>query len=60
MTIATRPTLELNNGVTMPALGLGVFQSPPAETLTAVETALRDGYRLIDTAAAYGKRARGR
>jgi diketogulonate reductase-like aldo/keto reductase len=53
MTIATRPTLELNNGVTMPALGLGVFQSPPAETLTAVETALRDGYRLIDTAAAY-------
>ena len=45
---------ELNNGVTMPALGLGVFQSPPAETVTAVETALRDGYRLIDTAAAYG------
>jgi diketogulonate reductase-like aldo/keto reductase len=45
---------ELNNGVTMAALGLGVFQSPPAETVTAVETALRDGYRLIDTAAAYG------
>jgi diketogulonate reductase-like aldo/keto reductase len=47
-------TTELNNGVTMPALGLGVFQSPPAETLTAVETALAEGYRLIDTAAAYG------
>ena len=38
----------------MPALGLGVFQSPPEETTAAVETALRDGYRLIDTAAAYG------
>jgi diketogulonate reductase-like aldo/keto reductase len=48
------PALTLNNDVTIPALGLGVFQSPPAETLTAVETALRDGYRLIDTAAAYG------
>jgi diketogulonate reductase-like aldo/keto reductase len=47
------PTLTLNNDVTMPALGLGVFQSPPAETTAAVETALRDGYRLIDTAAAY-------
>jgi len=46
------PTLKLNNGVQMPALGLGVFQSPPAETLTAVETALGEGYRLIDTAAA--------
>jgi diketogulonate reductase-like aldo/keto reductase len=54
MTPATTPALRLNNGVTMPALGLGVFQSPPEETVTAVETALRDGYRLIDTAAAYG------
>ena len=53
MTTGTTPTLELNNGVTMPALGLGVFQSPPEETVFAVETALRDGYRLIDTAAAY-------
>jgi diketogulonate reductase-like aldo/keto reductase len=54
MTPATTPTLTLNNGVTMPALGLGVFQSPPEETTAAVETALRAGYRLIDTAAAYG------
>jgi diketogulonate reductase-like aldo/keto reductase len=46
-------TLELNNGVTMPALGFGVFQTPPDETVTAVETALRTGYRHIDTAAAY-------
>jgi diketogulonate reductase-like aldo/keto reductase len=51
---APTPALTLNNGVTIPALGLGVFQSPPEETVTAVETALRDGYRLIDTAAAYG------
>jgi diketogulonate reductase-like aldo/keto reductase len=53
MTAATAPALTLNNGVTIPALGLGVFQSPPEETTAAVETALRDGYRLIDTAAAY-------
>ena len=54
MTPATTPALTLNNGVEMPALGLGVFQSPPEETTAAVETALRDGYRHIDTAAAYG------
>ena len=46
--------LTLNNGVTMPALGLGVFQSPPEETAAAVEVALQSGYRHIDTAAAYG------
>jgi 2,5-diketo-D-gluconate reductase A len=45
--------ITLNNGVTMPALGLGVFQSPPEETAAAVETALRLGYRHIDTAAMY-------
>ncbi|MFC1411554.1 aldo/keto reductase [Streptacidiphilus sp. N1-12] len=44
----------LNNGVTMPALGFGVFQTPPDETIAAVTTALETGYRLIDTAAAYG------
>ncbi|MDQ7992462.1 MAG: aldo/keto reductase [Propionicimonas sp.] len=46
--------LTLNNAVTMPALGLGVFQSPPAETAAAVAAALATGYRHIDTAAAYG------
>jgi len=46
-------TIELNNGVAIPALGFGVFQTPPDETVAAVETALRTGYRLIDTAAAY-------
>ena len=48
------PTLTLNNGVTLPALGFGVFQTPPDETAAAVDVALRAGYRHIDTAAAYG------
>ncbi|GAB3920656.1 oxidoreductase [Microlunatus endophyticus] len=46
-------SLTLNNGVDMPALGFGVFQSPPDETTAAVRTALEVGYRHIDTAAAY-------
>ncbi len=54
MTTKTTPsTLTLNNGVAIPVLGFGVFQSPPEETTAAVETALADGYRLIDTAASY-------
>jgi diketogulonate reductase-like aldo/keto reductase len=48
------PTLTLANGVRMPQLGLGVYRSGPEETLEAVSTALATGYRLIDTAAAYG------
>ena len=47
-------TLQLNNEVEMPAIGLGVFQTPPEETRAAVEAALATGYRHIDTAAAYG------
>ncbi len=43
----------LNNGVVMPAVGFGVFQTPPEETAVAVEAALQTGYRHIDTAAAY-------
>lgn len=46
--------LTLNNGVDMPALGFGVFQTPPDTTADAVAEALRIGYRLIDTAASYG------
>ncbi len=46
--------ITLNNRLVMPALGLGVFQSPPEETTAAVEAALAAGYRHIDTAAAYG------
>ncbi|MGG7100133.1 aldo/keto reductase [Rhodococcus sp. 24CO] len=49
----TETTITLNNGVEMPALGLGVFQTPPDVTVSAVESALRIGYRHIDTAAAY-------
>ena len=48
------PSIILNNDVEMPAVGFGVFQTPPDETRTAVEAALGTGYRLIDTAAAYG------
>lgn len=48
------PLLTLNNNVELPTIGLGVFQSPSAETAGAVETALRVGYRHVDTAAAYG------
>ena len=48
------PSITLKNGVEMPTLGLGVFQSPPVETVAAVEAAIASGYRLIDTAAAYG------
>jgi len=51
---AATPMISLNNGVQMPALGLGVYQSAPAETAAAVEAAIVRGYRLIDTAAAYG------
>ena len=48
------PTFTLNNGVTMPVLGFGVYQTPPEETTAAVETALQIGYRHVDTAAVYG------
>src|SRR4051812_47231037 len=54
MAAITVPALKLNNGVEMPALGLGVFQTPPDETRDAVSAALDSGYRHIDTAAAYG------
>ena len=47
------PVLTLNNGVQIPAVGLGVFQSSPEQTVTAVESAIAQGYRLIDTAASY-------
>lgn len=47
-------TVTLNNGLEIPAIGFGVFQSAPEETVDAVRTALETGYRHIDTAAAYG------
>ncbi|MDQ0823080.1 2,5-diketo-D-gluconate reductase A [Arthrobacter sp. V4I6] len=51
------PEVELNNGVTIPQLGFGVFQVPPGETQRIVEDALAAGYRHIDTAAAYRNEA---
>src|SRR5207253_1163564 len=51
-------TIALCNGIEMPALGLGVFQTPPDETRDAVRAALNAGYRLIDTGAAYATSVR--
>ena len=49
----TVPTIELNNGVSIPQLGFGVFQIPPEDTADVVTQALDAGYRHIDTARAY-------
>ena len=43
----------LNNGIKMPMAGIGVFMMSPAEAEAAVETALKSGVRLIDTANGY-------
>jgi 2,5-diketo-D-gluconate reductase A len=48
------PTIELNNGRTIPQLGFGVFQIEPEDTARAVGHALEIGYRHIDTAQMYG------
>ncbi|MEO7286045.1 MAG: aldo/keto reductase [Jatrophihabitantaceae bacterium] len=48
------PSIRLNNGVEIPQLGFGVFQIKPADTVDAVTTALKAGYRHIDTAQMYG------
>ena len=53
----TMSELTLNNGVTIPQLGFGVFQVPPEDTQRIVEDALAAGYRHIDTAAAYRNEA---
>jgi len=48
------PMISLNNGVQMPQLGLGVWQSSPEDTERAVRFAIDEaGYTLIDTAKAY-------
>jgi 2,5-diketo-D-gluconate reductase A len=44
------PTITLNNGVTIPQLGFGVFQIAPADTRKASLDALEVGYRHLDTA----------
>lgn len=53
MPTMTVPTITLNNQTTIPQLGFGVFQVPPAETAATVTQALEVGYRHIDTAQMY-------
>jgi 2,5-diketo-D-gluconate reductase A len=53
----TVPSIGLNDDNTMPVLGLGVGELTDSETEHAVSTALEIGYRLIDTATAYGNEA---
>ena len=48
------PEIMLNNGRSIPQFGFGVFQIEPADTVEAVSTALKTGYRHIDTAEMYG------
>lgn len=50
----TIPRIELNDGTSIPQLGLGVFQVPPPETARVVADALAAGYRHLDTAQMYG------
>lgn len=45
--------VTLNDGHSIPSVGFGVFQIPPAATVDAVGVALRAGYRHLDTAAMY-------
>jgi diketogulonate reductase-like aldo/keto reductase len=54
---ATVPTVSLNDGNSIPVIGLGVGELSDSETERAVSAALEAGYRLIDTAAAYGNEA---
>ena len=46
-------SITLNNGVTIPQVGYGVFQIPAADAQRMTEAALAAGYRHIDTAAGY-------
>lgn len=46
--------VTLNNGIKMPKLGYGVYQTPPEDTKRCVLDAIDVGYRSIDTAQAYG------
>lgn len=45
--------IQLNNGVSMPMAGIGTFLLSPDDAEASVLSALKDGYRLIDTANAY-------
>ena len=55
MTKTQEETFTLNNGITMPSIGLGVlFAKNNGEVENAIGTALKNGYRKIDTASGYG------
>jgi 2,5-diketo-D-gluconate reductase A len=54
---AATPNVSLNDGNTIPVLGIGVGELTDAQTEQAVASALEIGVRLIDTAAAYGNEA---
>lgn len=45
--------IRLNNGIQIPVLGIGTFMIDPIDAEKSVEFALKNGYRLIDTANAY-------
>ena len=49
-----KKNVKLNNGIYMPIIGIGVYSLTPSETEKSVYSALREGYRLIDTARIYG------
>ena len=49
--------VTLNNGISMPTIGIGTFALSDSEAEESVYWALRDGYRLIDTARIYGDEA---
>jgi 2,5-diketo-D-gluconate reductase A len=52
--MSEQPQITLNDGQVMPQFGLGVWQTPQDGAASVVKTAIEAGYRLIDTAAAYG------
>jgi 2,5-diketo-D-gluconate reductase A len=51
--MSDQPHIAFNDGKSIPQLGLGVWQTPDETAVTAVKTALDNGYRHVDTAAAY-------
>jgi diketogulonate reductase-like aldo/keto reductase len=51
--MSNQTDITLNNGVKMPVAGIGTFLLAPADAQASVLSALKDGYRLIDTANAY-------
>lgn len=57
MNAVKTPLLTLNDGATMPQLGLGVYKVDADETVRVIHDGLEVGYRLIDTATMYGNEA---